>query len=80
MHEHERTFDVFSGSVDHNPLWLQSVRGLGSALQRMRERAEHAPGPYFVFDSSTSTVWDLVDTSSNRTTCTSIIDERVARH
>jgi hypothetical protein len=65
MFQYQQTFDVFSGSADHSPLWLESVRGLDSALARMHERAESTPGPYFVFDSSTATVRGLIDTSND---------------
>ena len=58
-----RTYDLFSGSVDNHPLWLESVRGLESAFVRMRERADYAPGPYFVLDSMSQTVLAQIDTS-----------------
>ena len=63
MYEH--SYDVFSGSVNSNPLWLEAVRGKESALLRMKERSEHTPGPYFVFDSMTHGVLAFVDTSSD---------------
>jgi hypothetical protein len=59
------SYHIFSGTVDHRPLWLESVRGRESAFERMKERAEHAPGPYFVFDSMNQTVLAFVDTSSH---------------
>jgi hypothetical protein len=62
---YQQSFDLFSGTVDSAPMWLESVRGLDSALVRMRERAEGTPGPYFVFDSSSQTVMGLIDTASS---------------
>jgi hypothetical protein len=62
---YQRTYDLFAGSIDNRPLWLESVRGMEPAFERMKERAELAPGPYFVLDSMTQTVIALVDTSSD---------------
>ena len=59
-----RTFDIFAGFVNNQPLWLESARGLEFALVRMHERSQHAPGQYFVFDSMTQTVLALVDSST----------------
>jgi hypothetical protein len=64
---YKQTFDLFSGSVDNQASWLESVRGLESALVRMRERAKYAPGHYFVYDSMTQTVMALIDTSETET-------------
>jgi hypothetical protein len=63
---YKQTFDLFSGSIDSQASWLESVRGLESALVRMRERAKYAPGHYFVYDSMTQTVIALMDTSETK--------------
>lgn len=57
------TYDIFSGSVDYHPLWLETVSGLESARGRMKERAEDAPGRYFVYDLFSKTVLDVTDTT-----------------
>ena len=36
------TYDIFCGSVDYHPLWLETVSGLEPARARMKERAEDA--------------------------------------
>ena len=39
-------FDVFSGLLDKDALWIESVQGLGAAYERMTELAANRPGPY----------------------------------
>jgi hypothetical protein len=57
------TYDIFSGSRDHEPIWLESVDGLENACQKMRDRASNDPGPYFVFCVATQAVLAVVNTS-----------------
>jgi hypothetical protein len=57
------TFEIFSGSPEKEPLWLESVTGLEAASERMNDRAQHHPGPYFVFCVHTKQVLASTDTS-----------------
>jgi hypothetical protein len=59
-------YDIFSGLPSEEPLWLQSVEGLEAACARMRERADAAPGHYFVFCSQTQKVLASADTSHRK--------------
>jgi hypothetical protein len=43
------SFDIFSGAVDENPVWLETVETLSGARQRMEEIATEMPGKYFLF-------------------------------
>ena len=45
-------------------LWLESVEGLGSAYERMKELAAANPGPYFVFCNETQKKMAAIDTSA----------------
>jgi len=56
------TFHVFSGFRDKDPLWLDSVEGLGTANERMEQLAAEKPGPYFIFSTDT-TFSRSIDTS-----------------
>jgi hypothetical protein len=58
------TYDVFSGSREQNPLWLESVEGLERACETMRQRAALSPGPYFVFCVASQKVLASTDTST----------------
>jgi hypothetical protein len=44
-------YDIFSGAVDDDPLWLEAVKDLNAATVRMEERAREIPGRYFIFSS-----------------------------
>ena len=56
-------YHVFSGSREKDPLWLESVEGLGTANERMEQLAAEKPGPYFIFSTDTHTVLASIDTS-----------------
>jgi hypothetical protein len=56
-------YDIFSGYIDRNAIWLESVEGLGDASDRMLELATGKPGPYFVFCLTTHKILASVDTS-----------------
>jgi hypothetical protein len=56
-------YDIFSGHVDRDALWLETVEGLGAAVAKMKEYAEQSPGCYFVFCTHTHSVLASVDTS-----------------
>jgi hypothetical protein len=56
-------FDVFSGLLNKNALWIESVQGLGAAYERMKELAADRPGPYFVFDAISHKILAKTDTT-----------------
>ena len=49
-------YDIFSGTVDRDAIWLEAVDGLGAAIAKMKEYDKQNPGQYFVFCSKTHTV------------------------
>ena len=55
-------FDIFSGSVDKDAIWIEAVEGLGNAKDRMDELAAKSPGKYFVFCSFSHTVMAVTNT------------------
>ena len=59
-------YDVFSGRQDKDAVWLETVDGLGAAVDRMNERAKQSPGCYFVFCCKTHAVLASVDTLKGR--------------
>lgn len=61
-----RAYEIFSGSVDDKPLWLEAVEGLNSATARMEELARMIPGRYFVYCAEESAVLASIDTSARR--------------
>ena len=56
-------FDVFSGLLDKDARWIESIEGLGAAHERIKELAAATPGPYFVFDMVTHKVLAKIDTT-----------------
>jgi hypothetical protein len=58
-----KELDIFSGSINEQPVWLESVAGLAAASQRMMERAAHEPGRYFIYDAENRNVLECVDTA-----------------
>jgi hypothetical protein len=61
----EPRFDIFSGSLDKDAMWVEAVPGLAKARERMKELAAQVPGKYFVFSMHSHAVLASVDTSSN---------------
>jgi hypothetical protein len=55
-------YDIFSGHIDKDALWLEAVDGPGAACDRMKEHAKQTPGPYFVFCQKTHKVLAHIDT------------------
>jgi len=45
----EPIFDIFSRLPDGSPLWLESVKGLDQARQRLHGLARVHPGEYFIY-------------------------------
>jgi hypothetical protein len=63
MDSPEPVFDIFSGVLDKDAVWVESVRGLANARERMERIAVEKPGPYFVFYTRDHSVLHLIDTS-----------------
>jgi len=58
-------YDIFSGIPGNSSaIWKETVSGLGAANDRMKELAALRPGPYFVFDASSSNIMAQIDTSA----------------
>jgi hypothetical protein len=58
-------FDIFSGCLEKEPMWLEAARDLNEASQRMKARARTKPGPYFVFCCQTHEIVESIDTSDS---------------
>jgi hypothetical protein len=56
-------FDIFSGQLEQNPMWIEFAHSLDEARDRMKERARSSPGPYFVYCCETRKVVESIDTS-----------------
>ena len=52
----ETRYDIFSGTRDNSPLWLEAVTDLNQAVFLMNQRAMQIPGDYFVFHTRSQTV------------------------
>jgi hypothetical protein len=55
-------YDIFSGRIDRDAIWLESVDGLAAAVDRMNHYARQSPGCYFVFCSSSHSVLASINT------------------
>jgi predicted RNase H-like HicB family nuclease len=58
-------FDVFSGRLEQEPMWLETAKSLTEASERMKQRARNKPGPYFVFCCETRQIVESIDTSDS---------------
>jgi len=56
-------FDIFSGTIDRDAIWVAVVEGLEAACAVMREYASEHHGKYFVYCMQTHRVLDSVDTT-----------------
>lgn len=56
-------FDIFSGELDKNAVWLETVDGLAEAQKRMQEIATRKPGVYFIFSSGDRSVVAKLETT-----------------
>jgi len=56
-------YDIFSGVIDKNAMWVEAVEGLGASIKRMKELATDSPGHYFVFCANTHKVLASIDNS-----------------
>lgn len=61
----EATFDIFFGQTDKNAVWVEAVKGLSNARQRMEELAAQKPGSYFVFSTSEHSILARTETSKD---------------
>jgi hypothetical protein len=41
-------FDIFSGRVDKDAVWVETVEGFGNAYELMTKVGTKTPGPYFI--------------------------------
>jgi hypothetical protein len=57
---------VFSGLLNKDAMWIESVQGLGAANDLMKELAAKRPGPYFVFDAISHKILAQTDTSQKK--------------
>ncbi|MGH9574912.1 MAG: hypothetical protein ACRD40_15450 [Candidatus Acidiferrales bacterium] len=51
-----KLYDIFSGTLDKDPLWILAVTGLSVAIDVMNRMAGEHPGFYFVFDAAHKSV------------------------
>jgi ligand-binding sensor domain-containing protein len=57
-------FDIFKGRYpNQEAVWLETVRGLANARQRMEQIATENPESYFVFSSHDNLVMAIFDTT-----------------
>jgi hypothetical protein len=56
-------FEVYSGTIDKDARWIEAVRGLANARDRMEALAKETPGKYFVFSTLTYAVMATKDTT-----------------
>jgi L-amino acid N-acyltransferase YncA len=57
-------FDIFKGSYPgKDAMWLETIRGLANARQRMEQIAAETPGTYFVFSTHDNLVLAISNTT-----------------
>jgi hypothetical protein len=57
------TYDIFSGRFGRDVIWIESIKELAVAVEKMKAYANHSPGPYFVFCVHSNEVIASIDTS-----------------
>ncbi len=60
----EPNFDIFSGAPDKNAVWVECVRGLSNARERMEQIAAKKPGRYFLFSLLSHSILARIETFS----------------
>jgi hypothetical protein len=45
------SFDIFSGTPDENPVWIETAAKLSRARERMEKIAAKTPGRYFLLSA-----------------------------
>ena len=68
----EPKFDIFSGQIENNAMWLESVEGLSKARDRMRQIAAEKPGRYFVFSPASNSVLAETETWAKAATISEV--------
>lgn len=58
----EPSFDIFAGKPGEGVVWIEAVRGLSNARERMEQIAAEKPGDYFVFSFGSRTVLAKTET------------------
>jgi hypothetical protein len=58
-------FHIFSGTGSEDAMWLEAVRGLECARERLNEIARKNPGRYLLFSFAGGAVLAKVDTAKN---------------
>jgi hypothetical protein len=58
-----RSYDIFSGLKDKEPMWIEATDSRESAYERMMAIAMEKPGCYFVFCMKTNSIICAVDTT-----------------
>jgi hypothetical protein len=58
----EPSFDIFSGTPDKSPVWIESIRGLSKARAEMERIAEKTPGRYFLFSAASNGILVQIET------------------
>jgi hypothetical protein len=56
MKQREPKFDIFSGEIHKDAVWLETVTGFDQARMRMEQIAALQPGRYFIYCSVTNSV------------------------
>ena len=57
------TFDIFSGELEKDAMWLEAVQGLAAARERMNQIASETPCKYFIFCTANRSVLESIETS-----------------
>jgi hypothetical protein len=60
----EPKFDIFSGAPDKDAVWVECVRGLSNARERMEQIAAKKPGRYFLFSNLSHSILAKIETFS----------------
>jgi hypothetical protein len=60
------TFDIFSGRVDKDAVWVETVEGFGNAYELMTKIAAGIPGSYFIVSQKTRSIRGSIDTSTKQ--------------
>ena len=61
--QREPRFDIFSGDMDKDAVWVEAVEGLANAHEQMEQIASRVPGRYFLFSSYSHSVLGRIDTT-----------------
>jgi hypothetical protein len=59
----EPTFDIFRGTPNKDAVWIEAVKGLAAARERMKQIAAEKPGKYFLFSTSSQAILARIEIS-----------------